>query len=155
MCISWLLSVCPLFFSYRKDTWIKASHHNSLPIFPGHSYWLRVDIWAKPDKPIQQYWSRASSDRGPPSGTTGLARWEVATMLRTLVSNSGERNKQRCALEVLASQSLSPWLIADVWHEPAILLLGIYTREDHNSKRCRHPKVHSSSIYDSQYMEAT
>ena len=45
----------------------------------------------------------------------------------------------------------------EIPYDPAILLLGIYLEknENANSKRQVHHNVHSSSIYNSQDMEAT
>ena len=40
-------------------------------------------------------------------------------------------------------------------YDPAIPLLGIYLEKNHNSKRCMHPSVHCSTIYNSQDMEQT
>ena len=40
-------------------------------------------------------------------------------------------------------------------YDPAIPLLGIYLEENINSRRYMHPSVHSSTIYNSQDMEAT
>ena len=40
-------------------------------------------------------------------------------------------------------------------HDLAISLLGIYPDKTLNPKRCTHPYVHSSMIYNSQDMEAT
>ena len=40
-------------------------------------------------------------------------------------------------------------------YDPAIPLLGIYPEKIYNSKRCMHPYVHCSTIYNSQDMEAT
>ena len=41
-------------------------------------------------------------------------------------------------------------------YDPAIPLLGIFPKQTNfNSKRYRHPNVHSSIIYNSQDMEAT
>ena len=40
-------------------------------------------------------------------------------------------------------------------HDPAIPLLGINPEKNHNSKRVMYHKVHCSSIYNIQDMEAT
>ena len=40
-------------------------------------------------------------------------------------------------------------------YDPAISLLGIYPDKTLIQKRCRHPYVHSSTIYNSQDMEVT
>ena len=42
----------------------------------------------------------------------------------------------------------------DLPYDPAIPLLGIYLEKTVNSKRFIHPNVHSSTIYNSQGMEA-
>ena len=38
-------------------------------------------------------------------------------------------------------------------YEPAIPLLGIYLEKNHDSKRHMYPRVHCSTIYNSQNME--
>ena len=40
-------------------------------------------------------------------------------------------------------------------YNPAIPLLGIYPKQNSNSKRYTHPYVHSSTIYNGQDMETT
>ena len=40
-------------------------------------------------------------------------------------------------------------------YDPAIPPPGIYSDKTINSEKCMHPNVHSSTIYNSQDMEAT
>ena len=50
-------------------------------------------------------------------------------------------------------------LKTELWHDPAILLLDVYlekkTSTNLKKKKCIHPSVHSSIIYNSQDTEAT